>query len=121
MYLPVGIENSPYRTLIAPEMWIEVYMNKCFFFQFLIVAYTLVLKTQAADTFLKDACQTLGIIKDSPLSIVTNAGCVALPALLSIKQVMISRQVPGIWSGRDELPVTDLKATKHKKQSNLTL
>lgn len=24
MYLPVGIENSPYRTLIAPEMWIEV-------------------------------------------------------------------------------------------------
>lgn len=25
MYLPVGIENSPYRTLIAPEMWIEVF------------------------------------------------------------------------------------------------
>lgn len=25
MYLPVGIENSPYRTLIAPEMWIEVH------------------------------------------------------------------------------------------------
>lgn len=62
---------------------------------------------QAADTFLKDACQTLGIIKDSPLSIVTNAGCIALPALLSIKQVMISRQVPGIWSGRDELPVIE--------------
>lgn len=61
---------------------------------------------KAADTFLKDACQTLGIIKDSPLSIVTNAGCVALPALLNIKQVMISRQVPGIWSGRDELPVS---------------
>lgn len=60
---------------------------------------------QAADTFLKDACSTLGIIKDSPLSIVTNAGCIALPALLNIKQVMISRQVPGIWSGRDELPV----------------
>lgn len=35
MYLPVGIENSPYRTLIAPEMWIEVYMKKCFFFNFL--------------------------------------------------------------------------------------
>lgn len=30
MYLPVGIENSPYRNLIAPEMWIEVF----FFFRF---------------------------------------------------------------------------------------
>jgi len=82
MYLPVGIENSPYRMLIEPEMWVE-----------------------AADTFLKDSCQILGIIKDSPLSIVTNAGCIALPALLSMKQVMISRQVPGIWNGRDELPI----------------
>lgn len=70
MYLPVGIENSPYRTLIAPEMWIEVrnYLSIyccCLYFPF-----------KAADTFLKDACQTLGIIKDSPLSIVTNAGCI---------------------------------------------
>ncbi|KAG4072618.1 hypothetical protein HA402_004707 [Bradysia odoriphaga] len=94
MYLPVGIENSPYRTLIAPEMWIE-----------------------AADTFLKDACQTLGIIKDSPLSIVTNAGCVALPALLNIKQVMISRQVPGIWSGRDELPIEIELDPEHRYHS----
>lgn len=30
MYLPVGIENSPYRTLIAPEMWVEV--NERIFF-----------------------------------------------------------------------------------------
>lgn len=30
MYLPVGIENSPYRTLIAPEMWIEVW-ESCIF------------------------------------------------------------------------------------------
>ncbi len=31
MYLPVGIENSPYRTLIAPEMWIEVSDDLLFF------------------------------------------------------------------------------------------
>lgn len=47
----------------------------------------------------------LGVNKDSPLSVVTNAGCTALPALLNLKQVMLSRQVLGIWSGRDELPV----------------
>lgn len=82
IYLPMGVENSPYKFLMAPEMWIE-----------------------AADTFLKDSCSLLGIIKDSPLSVIVNAGGTALPALLSLKQVMQSRQVTSIWSGRDELPV----------------
>lgn len=82
MFLPVGIQNSPYKNLNSPEMWIE-----------------------AADTFLKDACATLGVNRDSPLSVVVNAGCKALPALLNLKQVMLSRQVAGIWNGRDELPV----------------
>lgn len=82
IYLPVGIENSPYKHLVAPEMWIET-----------------------SYIFLRDACSTLGISKDSPLSIVVNAGCVALPALLSIKQVMISRKVLGVWKQRDELPI----------------
>lgn len=82
IYLPNGIQNSPYRHLMASEMWVE-----------------------AADTFIKDACHVLGINKDSPLSVVVNAGCTALPALLNLKQVMLSRQVMGIWSGRDELPI----------------
>lgn len=82
MYLPNGIQNSPYRHLMAPEMWIET-----------------------ADTFLKDACVVLGINKDSPLSVVVNVGCTTLPALLNLKQVMQSRQVMGIWTGRDELPI----------------
>ncbi|XP_058066662.1 E3 ubiquitin-protein ligase RMND5A isoform X3 [Anopheles bellator] len=82
IYLPIGVHNSPYKYLTAPEMWIET-----------------------ADVFLKDACQLLGINKDSPLSVIVNAGCTALPALLNLKQVMMSRQVTGIWSGRDELPI----------------
>lgn len=82
IYLPMGVDNSPYKFLMASEMWIE-----------------------AADTFLKDSCSLLGIIKDSPLSVIVNAGGTALPALLSLKQVMQSRQVTSIWSGRDELPV----------------
>lgn len=95
---------------------------------------------EAADVFLKDACNILGINKDSALSVITflklsliisiffsrlslfstviinifipfmqvivNCGCLALPSLLSLKQIMLSRQVQGIWSGRDELPVS---------------
>lgn len=82
IYLPTGIQNSPYKHLISPEMW-----------------------TEASYIFLKDACSTLGLSKDSPLSVVVNAGCTALPALLNLKQVMLSRQVLGIWNGRDELPI----------------
>lgn len=83
MYLPNGIQNSPYRHLVAPAMWIKT-----------------------ADVFLKDACNLLGINKDSPLSVVVNTGCTALPALLNIKQVMLNRHVLNIWSQRDELPVS---------------
>ncbi|XP_065366278.1 E3 ubiquitin-protein ligase RMND5A [Calliphora vicina] len=82
IYLPLGIENSPYKHLISNETW-----------------------TEASYVFLKDACHTLGISKNSALSVVINAGCTALPALLNIKQVMQSRQVLNIWSGRDELPI----------------
>ena len=34
------------------------------------------------------------------------AGCQALPPLLSIRQVMLQRQVAGVWSNREELPVS---------------
>lgn len=64
IYLPLGIENSPYKHLISTETW-----------------------TEASYVFLKDACHTLGISKNSALSVVINAGCSALPALLNIKQV----------------------------------
>uniref|UniRef100_U5ENW0 Putative e3 ubiquitin ligase n=1 Tax=Corethrella appendiculata TaxID=1370023 RepID=U5ENW0_9DIPT len=94
IYLPIGIDNSPYKYLLAPEMWIE-----------------------AADTFIKDACSLLGINKDSPLSVVVNAGCKALPALLNLKQVMMSRQVTGIWNGRDELPIEIDLDSEHRYHS----
>lgn len=82
LFVPNGIYNSPYNTLLESELWIEIY-----------------------DVFLKDACNLLGLSVDSPLSICVNAGCAALPALLNIKQVMLQRQVTGIWNGKDELPV----------------
>ena len=41
----------------------------------------------------------------SPLAVAVNAGCVALPALLNIKQVMQQRQVSAVWNTKDELPI----------------
>lgn len=60
----------------------------------------------------------LGVNRDSPLSVVTNVGCTALPALLNIKQVMLSRKVLGIWSGREELPVSITQAQCKFTHSN---
>lgn len=82
LYLKAGIENSPYKYLLRDEMWIE-----------------------AADIFLKDSCDLLGINKDSALSTIVNVGCIALSSLLNLKQVITSRQVQSIWNGRDELPI----------------
>ncbi|XP_026466545.1 protein RMD5 homolog A isoform X2 [Ctenocephalides felis] len=82
MYLPHGLKHSPYSHLLLPELWIE-----------------------AAHCFVHDACSVLGLNAESPLTLSINAGCTALPALQNIKQVMQSRQVLGIWNGRDELPI----------------
>lgn len=82
LFVPNGIGSSPYKCLLDSEMWVEIY-----------------------ETFTKDACTLLGITVNSPLTTCINAGCTAIPALLNIKQVMMQRQVAGIWNGKDELPV----------------
>ncbi|KAG5312517.1 PREDICTED: protein RMD5 homolog A isoform X1 [Acromyrmex echinatior] len=82
LYLPHGIQSSPYSHLLDPTLWLEIH-----------------------DVFTKEACTLLGLSVDSPLSVCINAGCTALPALLNIKQVMQQRQVTGIWNGKDELPI----------------
>lgn len=83
LYVPNGINSSPYSCLLDSELWIEIY-----------------------ELFIRDACQLLGVCVNSPLSTSINAGCTAIPALLNIKQVMMQRQVTGIWNGKDELPVS---------------
>ena len=40
--------------------------------------------------FTKEACSLMGLSKESPLSITVDAGCKALPALNSIRQVDLS-------------------------------
>ncbi|KAI8777676.1 E3 ubiquitin-protein ligase RMND5A-like [Biomphalaria glabrata] len=82
LYLNNGIENSTYSFLFEDSSWIEI-----------------------CDIFTRDACGLLGLSVESPLSVGINAGCKALPPLLSIRQVMQSRQVAGVWSSKEELPV----------------
>ncbi|XP_050398416.1 E3 ubiquitin-protein ligase RMND5A [Patella vulgata] len=82
LYLPQGIENSPYISLLEPMYWEEI-----------------------CDVFTRDACALMGLSVESPLSVGIRAGCKALPPLLSIKQVMQQRQVASVWSSKDELPV----------------
>ncbi|XP_070210270.1 E3 ubiquitin-protein ligase RMND5A-like isoform X2 [Littorina saxatilis] len=82
LYLREGVENSPYSHLLEPIYWQEI-----------------------CDVFTKDACRLMGLSVQSPLSVCIQAGCQALPPLLSIRQVMLQRQVAGVWSNKEELPV----------------
>ncbi|GAB6019521.1 E3 ubiquitin-protein transferase rmnd5a [Chamberlinius hualienensis] len=82
LYLKHGILNSPYSYLLNSIHWAEI-----------------------SDHFTRDACALLGLSIESPLAVCINAGCTALPALLNIKQVMLQRQVTGVWTSRDELPI----------------
>lgn len=82
MFAGPRLEDSPYAHLLDDSLWHEI-----------------------SDMFVKDACALMGLSIDSPLSVVVNAGCTALPALLNIKQVMQQRQVAGVWNAKDELPV----------------
>ena len=51
----------------------------------------------------KAGCMALTMLHYS-----VKAGCMALPPLLTIKQVMQQRQCSGVWSAKDELPVSSL-------------
>ena len=52
--------------------------------------------------FTKEACSLMGLSKESPLSITVDAGCKALPALNSIRQVDLSSSFHFLF-GIDEL------------------
>lgn len=82
MYLRIGIANSPYSHLLDQSNWDEISIM-----------------------FTKEACSLLEVSVDSPLSVTFNSGCIALPALINIKQAIQQRHVNEVWNGRDELPI----------------
>ena len=81
LYANVGLENSPYSSLLSQELWEEI-----------------------QEEFIKNACKLLGLSVECPLNICIHAGCKALPSLINIVQVMQQTQVGHILS-KDELPV----------------
>jgi len=82
LFMKTGIANSPYKHLLDAIHWVDI-----------------------CDVFTRDACALLGLSVESPLQVVVRAGCLALPPLLNIKQVMQAKQCSGVWSSKDELPV----------------
>lgn len=82
IYLPMGYENTPYISLFDSSMWVD-----------------------AADSFLRETCDIVGVSKDSALEIIINSGCHALPLLMNLKQIMMRNNVGGVWSERNELPI----------------
>ncbi|KAL5470693.1 hypothetical protein EMCRGX_G028698 [Ephydatia muelleri] len=80
LYCHKGLDNSPYADLLDPIHW-----------------------TEAADMFAQNACKLMGLPLESSLAVSLLAGCVALPQLLQLKQMMAQKQISEIWS-RDELP-----------------
>lgn len=82
IYLKSGIGESPYSYLLDPINWSEI-----------------------CDIFTKDACALLGMSVESPLSVAFDAGAIALPALISLRQVILSSSMPTVWSTKDELPI----------------
>ena len=84
VYSRTGLENSPYASLLDPVHWLDI-----------------------CDIFARDSCALLGLSLESPLQVCITAGCVALPSLLQIRQVMHQRQVTGVWTSKDELPVSE--------------
>ncbi|XP_015782971.1 protein RMD5 homolog A isoform X1 [Tetranychus urticae] len=82
VFLKSGIAQSPYSHLLDPINWNEI-----------------------CDIFTRDACSLLGMSVESPLSVTFNAGTIALPALLNLRQVMLQSSVPSVWTTKDELPI----------------
>ena len=96
LYSRTGLENSPYASLLDPVHWFDI-----------------------CDVFARDACGLLGLSLESPLQVCITAGCVALPSLLQIRQVMQQRQVTGVWTSKDELPVRVCCKTAYDDVFNL--
>ncbi|XP_045188845.2 E3 ubiquitin-protein ligase RMND5A-like isoform X1 [Mercenaria mercenaria] len=94
LYMKQGIHTSPYAFLLDPIYWDEI-----------------------CDVFTRDACALMGMSVESPLSVSIRAGCRALPPLLNIRQVMQQRQVSGVWTSKDELPVEIDLGNEHRYHS----
>lgn len=82
LYLKQGVANSPYASLFSEDIWNDIQVS-----------------------FSHQACRIIGIPLNSPLEETYNAGCLVLPALVTLKTVIEQRQYTGLFSNTDELPI----------------
>lgn len=82
IYLKTGIQYSPYKSFLEPINYLDI-----------------------EELFISNACAMLELSTRSPISIVVDAGCIALPALLEINQSLAKQGVQNVWQLRDELPI----------------
>lgn len=82
IYLKKDLENSPCKWFFDPINYEEI-----------------------EDIFVSNACALMELSNRSPISVAIDAGCVALPALLNINQILSNQGVQNVWQLRDELPV----------------
>lgn len=82
LFLKAGIIDSPYKSLLDPINYTEI-----------------------ENIFISNACTLLELSIRSPISVAIDAGCVALPALLNINQILSTQGIQNVWQLRDELPV----------------
>lgn len=81
LFLKTGLKDTPYESFLDPMNYDEI-----------------------ENIFVNNVC-TLLDIGSSPISVAVNAGCVALPALLNISQILSNQGVREVWNLREELPV----------------
>lgn len=133
VYLRHGIENSPYRSLLETNQWAEICniftRDACALLGLsvespLSVRYER--KTElyfwfcchpSLSFFIKDLNPSfswlfLFFLEQYQIILVWffpcfsfASGCMALPVLMNIKQVIEQRQCSGVWTHKDELPV----------------
>ena len=82
LYLKQGLLKSPYAQLFAEDMWHDIQVS-----------------------FSHQACRIIGIAINCPLEETYNAGCLVLPALVTLKTVIEQRQCSGLLTNTDELPI----------------
>lgn len=83
VYLKSGLEDSPYKSFLDPINYDEI-----------------------EDLLIKNACVLSNLSIRSPISVIIDAGCIALPALLDFHRKLLSQDISNMWQHREELPIS---------------
>lgn len=123
VYLRHGIENSPYRSLLETNQWAEIcniFTRDACALLGLSVESPLSVRLEnhkphtrphphCCSRFLSLCAFISAAVKVYQYCLCVSSfasGCMALPVLMNIKQVIEQRQCSGVWTHKDELPVS---------------